>query len=127
MWTRDDLQALLLSSKGKGSRSHAGGQGFGRRKNPKDRAVASMKCHSRGSDDHLVANCPWKGAGKGNDGGFAPFVASTEDSNWRTSPAPSLYVGSEPPWNRDEFVLGTPRSAANAFPMQSEIGPPFVL
>ena len=77
MWTHDDA-LTYLKGQGKGNRSGSSGKGFGRRKNPKDRAGNVMKCRVCDSDEHFAAKCPQgKGSGKGaGKSGFLNFTGA---------------------------------------------------
>ena len=55
----EDLQAFM--SKGKGGKGS--GKGFGRKGNPVGKDGKQLQCHQCGSTDHLIKNCPQKGAG----------------------------------------------------------------
>ena len=63
MWTHDDTLAYL-KGQGKGGKSGSSGKGFGRRKNPKDRAGNTTKCRVCDSEEQFAANFP-KGRSKG--------------------------------------------------------------
>ena len=54
MWTHEDSLTYL---KGKGRGLNSSGKGFGRKKNPRDKSGAIMKCHNCGSEEHLAARC----------------------------------------------------------------------
>ena len=63
--TQTDM-LTYLKGKGKGTRHGSSGQGFGRNGNPKDKDGVTMKCHTCGSEDHLMNRCTHaKGHGKG--------------------------------------------------------------
>ena len=97
MFTADDVQAFL-SGKGKGNRKGSG-KGFGRRKNPKDRNGQIMTCRICGSDEHFQANCPQKGAGRGNSSPPSLFTGATF--------TPERHTDNEAePWDR-QFLGGT--------------------
>ena len=93
MYTADDVQAFL-SRKGKGSRAHTSGKGFGRRGNPKGRDGTPMACHGCGSLEHLIRDCP-KGKGKG---AFAGIVSQRVEDGGRQAEF-------TPPWDASDLVF----------------------
>ena len=73
MWTHDDALAYL-KGRGKDGRVSSSGKGFGRRKNPKDRAGNIMKRRVCDSEEYFAAKCP-KGTCRGKGAsGFASFT-----------------------------------------------------
>ena len=115
-WTQDDVQ-VFLKSKRKGHRSHTSGKGFGRRKNPRGRDGAPMKCHNCGSEDHFVRNCPSKGKGKGSSDSSAPFSglafgpASAGGSIGESGHTEANHPEDElPPWVSEDIFFEPPSS-----------------
>jgi len=81
MWSQSaEVEDTLTYLKGKGRAKgrNSSGKGFGRKKNPRDKTGAIMKCHNCGSEDHLAARCRAprrpKGSGKGGKMDFVAFA-----------------------------------------------------
>ena len=116
-WTQDDVQ-VYLKGKGKGHRSHTSGKGFGRRKNPRGRDGAPMKCHNCGSEYHFVREFPSNGKGKGSSDTGAPFSGLAFGPSDSASPVVGEGMSTEPfheaaelyPWADDDMFHDTPSS-----------------
>ena len=99
MWTHDDA-LTYLKGQGKGNRSGSSGKGFGRRKNPKDRAGVTLKCRICDSEEHFAAKCPQgKGASKGaGKSGFLSFAGGVTQSDGGNIPEVAGPSSDAPPW-----------------------------
>ena len=141
MWTQDDTLAYL-KGKGKGNRHHSSGNGFGRRKNPRDRNGNLTRCRNCNSEEHLVARCPeGKGQGKsieftayagpsGSDLAEAPVgrvFASPSPSPWDHAMCTSMIYGQDPfsvhdPWQPAGAPLTGPRRHAAPTQNAADLG-----